>query len=176
MNEDIVWKAMFEADVHRRYYGQQRDRLVKTNRRILVGVWGTSLVAAVLSAVSVVPASVSVGFLIIACGLTTLRDILHIPERLASIRFMLMGANDEYDKMRLIWDGDHEISSEYQSYHRMSMIHNQSSESTNAKMFEAAEKASNIYHTKLIERSPANGEAKSVVQSSSTPGASTSHS
>ncbi len=89
---------------------------------------------------------------------------------------MLMGANDEYDKMRLIWDGDHQISSEYQSYHRMSRIHNQSSESTNAEMLEDAEKASNDYHNKLIERSKANGKtkAKLAVQSSSTPDAGTS--
>ncbi len=124
-NRDLVWKAMAEADVHRRYHGKVCDELRKKNRLLVVSAWLVSVAASMLALWDAIPVEASIGLLILAAAFTTFRDILRLPDRLADSRFTLVGLNQEYDKMRVLWEteGQHYPSPEYESFLNVSRLH-----------------------------------------------------
>ena len=115
MNRDLVWKAMYEADVHRRYYEEAYTRLSRQNRAILWVTWLASATAAVTSLLG--PPVIAGALVVGAAFVTTLREILRIPERMAKARCIRMAAGIEFDRMSLLWDsnGDHQPVPEYES-------------------------------------------------------------
>ncbi len=153
-SEGLAWKAMYEADVHRRYYGTVCDRLRRVNTRMVIAAWGTSLVASVLAIWTSVPIELSVGGIIVAAAMTTLRDVLRIPERVSEARYILMGTNREYDKMRLLWEtgGGYRPQAEYESFRNVSRLHDFTNEMVDGKVLEDAEDASQKYHKDIEQR------------------------
>lgn len=150
---ELVWKAMGEADIHRRYYSSRRDRLRKHNTCFLAGAWVLSLAGALLS-LGLFGDSLTewaVAFIITAAALTTFRDVLGLPDRIAEARATAIMANEEYDTMRILWDtgGQFRPAAEFESFHRTSRASNFANESIHAEMLETARQESVQYHEKL---------------------------
>lgn len=80
-NSGLVWRAMAEADTHRRYQGGVCDSLRKKNRLLVILSWGVSVAASVLALWTYVPVQISIGLLILAAAFTTFRDIIRLPDR-----------------------------------------------------------------------------------------------
>lgn len=153
-SSDLAWKAMYEADIHRRYYGEICNRLRKQNTVMVVTAWAVSLVASVVALVDAIPIAASVAGIFIAAAITTLRDVLDIPERISESRYILMGANREYDDMRLLWetDGTHRPLAERESFRNVSRLHDSARESLDDDVLDRAEDASKRYFGKLTDR------------------------
>ena len=164
--KDLIWKAMYEADVHRRYYGAMCDRLRRLNTCMVLGAWGVALMASVL-AITSVPIAWSVGGIIVAAALTTLRDVLRIPERVSESRYILTGTNREYDKMRLLWDTEgtyrpriiagvkgflRRWKGNHESFRAVSRLHDFTNEVLDQNLLESAQEGSKKYHVELIDR------------------------
>lgn len=151
---DLVWKAMAEADIHRRYHGQICDSLRKQNRLFVIASWGASVTAAVLALWTQIPVQFSIASLILAAAFTTFRDVLRLPDRIADARFILVGINQEYDKMRVLWEteGQHYPSPEYESFLNVSRLHDLTTESLDKKLLQNAESDSRTYHNQLKEQ------------------------
>ena len=150
----LVWKAMAEADIHRRYHGQLCDSLRRTNKHLVMASWVASVAASVLALWNQVPVQVSIALLILAAAFTTFRDVLRLPDRIADARFILVGTNQEYDKMRVLWEteGKHSPSPEYESFLNVSRLHDLSTERLDADLLKKAESDSRAYHTHLKEQ------------------------
>ena len=94
---------------------------------------------------------VAVGAIIVAAALTTLRDVLRLPDRLSDARYILMGTNREYDGMRLLWDteGIYRPPEEYESFRRTSRLHDFANEVVNEPLLKDAQEKSKKYHKEL---------------------------
>lgn len=92
-NSDLVWRAMAEADVHRRYQGKVCDSLRKKNRIFVIASWLASVAASVGALWDTIPMQFAVGLLILAAAFTTYRDIIRLPDRISDSRFILVGIN-----------------------------------------------------------------------------------
>ena len=102
---DLVWKAMYEADVHRRYYEAAYARLLHQNRIFLWVTWSVSAAAAFVSVLGGHP--LVAGCLVLGAAFsTTLRDLLRIPERTSMVRCIRTAAAIEFNRMSLLWDSD----------------------------------------------------------------------
>ena len=113
---DLVWKAMYEADVHRRYYEAAYARLRRQNHVFLGVVWVVSATAAFVSLLG--GQSWVAGCLVLGAAFsTTLRDRLRIPERMAMVRCIRTAADIEFNRMSLLWhsNGNHRILPELES-------------------------------------------------------------
>lgn len=146
----LTWSAMCDADVQRRYYGVICDRLRKRSFWIALTTWALS-VGATLMAVLSAPVAWSVAVVVLAAGVATLRDVLRLPERVAEARYILMGSNREYDRMRLLWEtrGRARPPAEYGSFERTSRLHDFTNEVADPEVLEAALKDSDHYHASL---------------------------
>ena len=153
-NKNLVWRAMAEADVHRRYQGRVCDSLREQNKRLVISSWVASVTASVLALWDMVPVQISIGILILAAAFTTFRDIVRLPDRIADSRFILVGLNQEYDKMRILWEtkGEHYPPPEYQSFLNVSRLHDLTTEEINSTLLGAAEADSRAYFDELKEQ------------------------
>ena len=149
-SRSLIWQAMGEADIHRRYYIRRRDTLRRWNTGFLVASWLTALTGAVLSVALTGEAGLQWGIpaVIVAAAITSLRDVLGLPDRIAEARSVVIMANEEYDEMRLLWEtgGRHRPATELESYRRISRASNIINEPVVPKTLEKARKDSVEFH------------------------------
>ena len=150
----LIWSAMGDADIHRRYYTKRRDRLMTWNSALLAGTWMLSLIGALFSLELFGSDLVrwAVACIITAAGITTLRDVIGIPDRIAEARSVVILANDEYDTLRVLWEtgGQFRPATELESYRRISRASNIINESIRSSVLETARKESHRYHEQII--------------------------
>ena len=147
----LAWKAMYEADFNRRYHRAVSDKLRQLNIRLVLLAWGLALIAAVLALSTFFSPLVPAGFVIAAAAVTTLRDVLRLPDRIADARFAVRGINEEYDAMRLLWEtrGKYRPVAECESFRRVSWFDDISTEKLDSDIRTASEKAAKSYHKAL---------------------------
>ena len=138
----LIWQAMGEADIHRRYYIRRRDRLRVWNVSCLVVSWVMGLTGAMLSIgiAGEVDVRWAVAAVILAAAITSLRDVLGLPDRIAEARSVVIMTNEEYDEMRLLWEtgGQYRPATELESFRRVSRASNFINEAIKSKTLEKA--------------------------------------
>lgn len=147
----LIWNAMNEADTYRRYYIKLCDRLRLTNLRFLLAAWGLGGAGAILSVIPEVHPGAGIAAVIAAAAVTSLRDVLRLPDRIAECRAVVITTNDEYDDMRMLWEtgGAHREATEIQSFRRVSRASYLVNETVDRKLFAEAEAASAEFHTDM---------------------------
>ncbi|MCY4647102.1 MAG: hypothetical protein OXE73_09515 [Gammaproteobacteria bacterium] len=156
---DLVWKAMFEADLNRRYLMTISDRLRRNNNRLVLLAWTLALAGALTSlASSVVPVVASAGLVVAAASVITLRDVLRLPDRIADARLAVMGTNQEFDSMRLLWEtqGEYRVPAECESFQKVSRFSEIPVETLDTSLRDKAEIEAQSFYEKLLsqERPP----------------------
>lgn len=147
----LIWQAMGEADIHRRYYIKRRDRLRRLNTACLATSWLAGITGAVLSlgVISQVNPQGGVVAVILAAAITSLRDVFGIPNRIAEARAVAIMTNDEYDEMRLLWQTGGEsrtLAAELDSYRRITRANNIIDETVSTRTLEKARQESIEFH------------------------------
>jgi hypothetical protein len=137
-NSDTVWKALYEADVYRRYYGHFCDQLARRNRWFdvasvllaVVAIFGAGLGQVTLAAVMAG----------LSGAVSMIRYQLRYPDRVATARYIANCANDEFDRMRILWDerSDAPVAAA-ESIRRVSQVTAQSHETADAELLKSAE-------------------------------------
>ena len=149
----LIWSAMGDADIHRRYYIKRRDRLMAWNSVLLAWTWVLSLFGALLSLELLGPdwTKWAVACIIVAAAITTFRDVIGIPDRIAEARSVVIQANDEYDTLRVLWEtgGQFRPATELESYRRISRASNIINEPIRSKVLDSARKESHRYHEQI---------------------------
>lgn len=149
----LIWQAMGEADIHRRYYLMRRDRMRFWNVLCLVSSWMIGLTGVMLSIG--IPGEIDVKWavaaVILAASITSLRDVLGLPDRIAEARSVVIMANEEYDEMRLLWEtgGQYRPATELEAFRRISRASNFINEAVKPDILEKARKASVSYHAQV---------------------------
>lgn len=155
----LIWQAMGEADIHRRYYIHRRDQLKKLNVCFLAMSWVMGVVGVLVSIeiISGIDIKWALAAVILAAATTSLRDVMGLPDRIAEARSVVIMTNDEYDEMRLLWEtgGQHRPATELETFRRISRASNIINEQIKPKILEKARKESVDYHKEL--RAPAHG-------------------
>ena len=149
---ELAWKAMFEADLNRRYLMTISDRLRQQNHRLVLLAWALALVGALASlASSVIPVVLSAGLVVAAASVITLRDVLRLPDRIADARLAVMGTNQEFDAMRLLWEtrGEYRVPAECESFQRVSRFFEIPVETLDTKLRDDAEAEVATFYKKL---------------------------
>ena len=149
----LIWQAMGEADIHRRYYIRRRDQLQTQNTICLAVSWVVGLVGVLVSigVFGEIDVKWALTAVILAAAITSLRDVLGLPDRIAEARSVVIMTNDEYDEMRLLWEtgGRHRPATELEAFRRISRASNIINEQIKPEILEEARKASVRYHEQV---------------------------
>ena len=149
----LIWQAMGEADIHRRYYLMRRDTLRFWNVVCLVTSWMIGLTGVMLSIgiAGEIDVKWAIAAVILAASITSLRDVVGLPDRIAEARSVVIMANEEYDEMRLLWEtgGQYRPATELEAFRRISRASNFINEAVKPKILEKAREASVSYHEQV---------------------------
>lgn len=158
-NSETVWKALYEADVYRRYYRHFGDQLSRRNR--------TFDVASVLLAIGAILGA-GLGQVTLAAVLAGLsgavsmiRYQLRYPDRIATARYVANCANDEFDGMRILWDKRQDDSAAAaESIRRVSQATAQSEETADPKVLKNAKTEVHRYWDQVRAYQPSPSEVE----------------
>lgn len=147
---NLIYRAMGEADIHRRYYYGRRDRLMGWNTLYLILAWALAI-AGTITSILYTGNKWSLVLVLSAASITSLRDVFGLPNRIAEARAAAILTNEEFDRMRLLLEtgGKFRPDTELESFVRLSRSSSFLNESIKDKTLSKAEAESKKYRENM---------------------------